>query len=138
MAAEAAPRWGPPSAGAAPVFAVLEKMGMRIKAAGWVVAAIFSAAMCACGGGKQEAAMALDEARLTLSSARKSGVGSTAAAGLTAAATALADAEDSFAKREYAEAKASAHKARDAAMQVEKEIAARKTAARPKRRAGRK
>jgi len=117
-------------------------MEMKMKAAGWVLAAVFSAVVCACGSGKQEAAVLLDEARLNISSARKAGAESSSPTRLAQAVTALTAAEADFKSRNYAQAQSSAQTARDAAQQAENEAkakaAADKTPARAKRRAGRK
>jgi len=114
---------------------------MKTKATGWVLAALVSAMVCACGNGKQEAAVALDEARLSVSSARKAGGESASPSRFAVAVTALAAAEVSFNTKQYGDAQSSAQKARDAALQAEKDAksaAAAKTTARAKRRAGKK
>jgi len=113
---------------------------MKMKAAGWVLAAVVSAVVCACGSGKQEAAVSLDEARLSVSSARKAGAESSSPTRLAQAVTALTAAEADFKSRKYAEAQSSAQKARDAALQAEKDAKSQpfKAPTRAKRRAGRK
>lgn len=112
---------------------------MKMKAAGWVLAAIVSGVVCACGSGRQDAAVALDAARLSVSDARKAGAESSSPARLAEAAAALSTAEGHFQKRNYAEAQSSAQKARDAALLAEKEAKAKsqtpKKSVRAKRRA---
>lgn len=111
---------------------------MRMKAAGWMMAALVSGALGACGGGKQEAAVALDEARLSVSSARKAGAESSSRERLAQAVTDLAAAEENFKSKDYSQAQDSARKARDAALQAEKaaKAAGGRPPSRPKRRAG--
>lgn len=110
---------------------------MRMRAAGWMMAALVSGLLSACGGGKQEAAVALDEARLSISSARKAGAETSSKERFGQATTDLSAAEESFKMKNYAEAQGSAQKARDAALQAEKAAKAAASAApsRPKRRA---
>lgn len=111
---------------------------MKMKSAGWVLAAVVSAVVCACGSGKQEAAVALDEARLSISSARKAGAEASTPARLAQAVTALSAAEADFKSRNYSAAQDYAQKARDGAVLAEKEAKAgtgAKTPAKAKRRA---
>lgn len=116
---------------------------MKMKMAGRLLAALAFGVMCACGSGKQEAAVALDDARLSVSAARKAGAEFASPARLAEAVNALSAAEGSFGLKNYAEAQSSAQKARDAALLAAKEAADKskvsaKTPARAKRRAGRK
>lgn len=94
---------------------------MRKKAVGWTLAAFVCIATSACGGGKQEAAVALDEARLSVSGARKVGAQLFAPVRLGDAAALLAAAEDSFKKGKFDRARNSAQGARDAARLAENE-----------------
>ncbi len=107
---------------------------MRKKAAGWTLAAVACVMTSACGGGKQEAAVALDEARLSVSSARKAGAEAFSPARLEEAVTALSAAEAGFKKKKFGEAQGTALKARDAARLAEKTAKANGAAASPKKR----
>lgn len=106
-----------------------------VKASRWITAAFLAAALSACGGGRQEAAVALDEARLSVSSARKAGAESFAPARLAEAVTALSAAEAGFKKKKFGEAQDAAFKARDAARLAEKTArAVKEAAAAPRKR----
>lgn len=111
---------------------------MRQKSGGWALALVCIAAS-ACGGGRQEAAVALDEARLSVSGARRAGAETSAPARLGEALAALTVAEDSFSRKKFGAALASAQSARDSARLAEKTAKA-KVAEIPgkKRRKGRK
>lgn len=106
---------------------------MRMKASGGLMAALAILGLCACGAGKQNAAVALDEARLSISSARKAGAESSSPAVLATALASLSAAEDDFKRKNFSEALDSAQKARDSAREAEQ--TAKAESSRPKRRA---
>lgn len=105
-----------------------------MKAKRWMAAAFVCIALSACGGGKQEAAVALDEARLSVSSARKAGAEASSPARLAEAVTALSAAEDSFKRKKFDAARDSAHKARDAARLAEAAAKAKGAEGAPRKR----
>jgi len=96
-------------------------------------AALACGLLCACGGGKQDAAVILDEARLGVSSARKAGAATASPARLAEAVTALSEAERSFTRQNYSESNDSARKTLVAALQAETEAHAMKLPAHVRR-----
>lgn len=105
-----------------------------VKASRWFTAAFIGIALSGCGAGKQEAAVALDEARLSVSSARKAGAEALSPARLQEAAAALSAAEAGFKRKDFGEAQETALKARDAARLAEKTARANGPAASPRKR----
>lgn len=108
-----------------------------IKTARWIAAAFVCMALGACGRGKQEAAVALDEARLSVSGALRAGAEASSPARLAEALTALSAAEDSFTRKKFDAARDSAHKARDAARLAENAAKAKHAAGGPRKRGAR-
>lgn len=68
--------------------------------------------LCGCGKGKETAAIALDEARLAVSSAKKAGAEVRAAEPLKSAEAAIVKAESGFQKGDYLTVQAEAKKAK--------------------------
>ena len=122
-------------------------MRRNIGVCGMVAIGVLSVvSMSGCGKSKQNAALALDEARLTISSAKSAGAQAYAAEPLQAAEAALKKAEDAFIGLHYeaarTEAETAVQLAKDAqtdaekkAAELKKQKAAKKT---PKRTAKRK
>ncbi|MBI4387084.1 MAG: hypothetical protein HY551_06855 [Elusimicrobia bacterium] len=113
-------------------------MGNRIKALGLIILGAAALSVAGCGKGKESAAVALDEARLNVSSARKAGADYSA---IRDAEAKLQKAEQSFGKKKYSNAKKEAAAASQAAMsaksEAERKEAERKSAkksAKPKKR----
>jgi len=92
--------------------------------------------MSGCGADKESSAITLDEARLSISSARNAKAGVYAPEPLRAAEAALAKAESAFKGLHYSTAKADAKKAVSLAKQAQIEAATKSTA--EKRKTGKK
>jgi hypothetical protein len=92
-----------------------------------------------CGKGKQEAAVSLDEARLTISSARKAGADVRAPKPLGDAESELTKAEQAFEAKNYGSTKVAALRAADAARSAEAQAKKKPAAAaaKPPRKAAR-
>lgn len=77
---------------------------MTVIAGVWILAA-------ACGSGKQEAVLAMDEARLNIAAAEKAAAGIWANYSLTQAKKQMAEADKRFQSKEYGYARVSAQQA---------------------------
>lgn len=100
---------------------------MKIKGiASAVLAFAMAAGLSGCGRGKQNAALALDEARLNIAAARSAGAQKYAAEPLGYAETSLKEADKAFARKAFDLAKTEAQKAVQfaAAAQAEAEMMA--------------
>lgn len=76
-----------------------------------VMALVAAMSLSGCGRGKQNASLAIDEARLNIASAKTAGAQTHAAAGLRAAGESLASAEKAFAGGDFEAARGAAEKA---------------------------
>lgn len=92
---------------------------MTRKTAGWLLAAFVAGGLCACGSGKQDAAVKLDEARLSVAAARKAGAEASSPKRFSEAAAALSAAEAGFEGKNYAAATKASEEAVNAAHQAE-------------------
>lgn len=116
--------------------------GNRMNALGLVVlVSLALGALSGCGRGKEQAAVALDEARLNISSAKKAGAEARASVMIKGAQSHLVQAEESFYAGKYGPAKDAAMKAAEAAIAAEssaRKSPPKKKAAKPRKSAKKK
>jgi hypothetical protein len=89
--------------------------------------ALLLAAVCACGGDKEQATLALDEGRLAVEAARKAGAASSSKH-MAAAERELALAEKNYGEARYGQVKYPANRATDAARLARSEASAKPAA----------